>query len=236
MSVFLQRKIGLVVCDMAGTIINEKGLIYKTMFNTLKTSGYAVPSSFMDSWPGKDKKEVLSQAVYHHIGNYKKANEITYDLEKDLIKNLEKEYFKQGNIELVDNELLDFFDLLRINGVKVALNTGYPRQMQEKIIEHFNLSGHIDNYISSEEVACGRPTPYMINRLMEENLIISAKNIAKIGDTKIDMKEGKNAGCGLTIGVLTGYENKENLIDSGADIVVNTITDLNNDVFCDFYL
>ena len=31
-------------------------------------------------------------------------------------------------------------------------------------------------------------------------------------------------------------ENKENLIDSGADIVVNTITDLNNDVFCDFYL
>ena len=65
---------------------------------------------------------------------------------------------------------------------------------------------------------------------------MSAKNIAKIGDTKIDMKEGKNAGCGLTIGVLTGYENKENLIDSGADIVVNTITDLNNDVFCDFYL
>ena len=59
MSIFLQRKIGLVVCDMAGTIINEKGLIYKTMFNTLKTAGYAVPTSFMDTWPGKDKKDVI---------------------------------------------------------------------------------------------------------------------------------------------------------------------------------
>ena len=52
---------------------------------------------------------------------------------------------------------------------------------------------------------------------MEENIIISAKNIAKIGDTKIDMKEGKNAGCGLTIGVLTGYENKENLFTLFSD-------------------
>ena len=236
MSIFLQKKIGLVVCDMAGTIINEKGLIYKTMFNTLKTSGYAVSVSCMDTWPGKDKKEVLKRVVYQHIGNYKSADAISSELEKDLIINLEKEYFKKGNIELVNKDLLGFFDWLRINGIKVALNTGYPKQMQEKIIDHFNLDSHIDNYISSEDVVSGRPSPYMINRLMEKNLMISSKNVAKIGDTKMDMKEGVNAHCGLTIGVLTGYDNKQNLIEAGADIVVNNITDLDNDVFCDFYL
>ena len=34
----------------------------------------------------------------------------------------------------------------------------------------------------------------------------------KIGDTINDMQEGKNAGCGLTIGVLTGAEKKEKLL------------------------
>ena len=42
----------------------------------------------------------------------------------------------------------------------VALNTGYPKVFQDKIIQHFNLQDHIDHYISSEEVSYGRPYLY----------------------------------------------------------------------------
>ena len=236
MSIFLKRKINMIVCDMAGTIVNEKGLIYKTIFTTLKTSGYAATPNMMDSWPGKDKKDVLRSVVYQHIGNYDRADEVANKLEKELMETLEKEYFKKGNIELIDENLLDFFDSLRINGVKVCLNTGYPKSLQEKIIDKFNLDGRIDSFISSEEVTCGRPAPYMIHRLMEENLIMSPNNVAKIGDTQIDMLEGTNANCGLVIGVLSGHEKKDNLLSAGADAVVNKITDLDNEIYCDFYL
>ena len=38
----------MIVCDMAGTIVNEKGLIYKTIFTTLKTSGCTATPNMMD--------------------------------------------------------------------------------------------------------------------------------------------------------------------------------------------
>ncbi len=71
---------------------------------------------------------------------------------------------------------------------------------------------------------------------MEDNLIMSANSVAKIGDTQTDMLEGVNANCGLVIGVLSGHEKKDNLLSVGADVVVNKITDLDSEVYCDFYL
>ncbi len=35
-SYLIRNKISLMVCDMAGTVINEHGQIYKSLFNTLK--------------------------------------------------------------------------------------------------------------------------------------------------------------------------------------------------------
>ena len=46
--------------------------------------------------------------------------------------------------------------------------------------------------------------------------------VAKAGDTVADIGEGRNAGCGLNIGVLSGADSAEQL--KGADIVVPDIT------------
>ncbi len=41
MSQFLKKnKISMIVCDMAGTTINESGMIYDSMFNTLTKLGF----------------------------------------------------------------------------------------------------------------------------------------------------------------------------------------------------
>ena len=153
----MRNNISLVVCDMAGTIINEKGIIYKTMFNTLKSLGFNPNRDDINNWYGLDKSEVLRSYV-----SYNKIKEA----EKVLIKNLEKEYFEKSQIDLIDDNLFDFFDNLRIKGIKVTLNTGYPKSFQSKIINHFDLNSHVDSYISSEEVSFGRPYPYMIFNLI----------------------------------------------------------------------
>ena len=235
MSILLRNKITLVVCDMAGTVINEKGIIYASLKKTLHGMGFKTTEEERKTWPGRDKAEVLSGVIdrYYKPRDRPWMPKHTYidkikEAEKNLLKELEKNYFEEQKIELMDEKLLNMFDSLRINGVKVALNTGYPKNFQKKIINHFNLEDRVDAYISSEEVKFGRPAPYMIHRLMEECDIPSVKNVAKIGDTKNDMKEGKNAGCGLTIGVLTGANNKKDLLKHG-DMVINKITDLEDD-------
>ena len=72
---------------------------------------------------------------------------------------------------------------------------------------------------------------------MEKANISDVRNVAKIGDTIEDMKEGKNAGCGLVIGVLSGEHNTVQLQKHGANIVINNIMELDKEqLTCDFFL
>ena len=229
MSLLIRNKVNLLVCDMAGTIINEKGLIYKAIGSTLNKLGYPSTNEDIKTWHGADKREVM----YRHIKSHYKSPNNKYILAKVnkaenlLITELEQKYFEDNNIELIDNKLLDFFHNLRTNNIKVALNTGYPKDFQRKIINHLNLTKSVDTWISSEEVVAGRPAPYMIHQLMEQCEIDSVSNVAKVGDTINDMKEGINAGCILNIGVLSGADNKEDLAKY-TNLIINKITDLND--------
>ena len=51
----LRNKITLLVCDMAGTIINEQGLIYRVLADTLKDMNYSVSEADVKSWHGTGK-------------------------------------------------------------------------------------------------------------------------------------------------------------------------------------
>jgi len=230
-SYLIRNKISLLVCDMAGTVINEHGQIYRSLFNTLKDLGYNPNINQIETWGGKHKRQVLTEEIYNTLasGEYIPADFMNKvdEAEEKLIEDLKDNYFNKSGISLVDDELFNFFDCARINGIRIALNTGYPKEFQKEIINHFNLDLHIDDFISSEEVKYGRPYPYMIHELMGRFDIQNPRHIAKVGDTKNDMKEGLNACCGINIGVLSGFESKDALFESGADVVVNKITDLN---------
>ncbi len=227
MSILHNNNVKLLVSDMAGTIINEKGLIYTAMKNTLSSMGFCVSNADIKSWHGKDKIQVLSSHINakYNIVSEKYNEPIIEQASIRLVDELDKVYFQDKNIELIDNNLLQFFDDLRSDGIKVALNTGYPHEFQNKIIHHFNLQNHVDAWISSSQVFCGRPHPYMIQRLIEDCEIPSPKNVAKIGDTVNDILEGKNAGCVLNIGVMTGADTRDELLEH-TDFVINKITDL----------
>jgi len=213
----------MIVCDMAGTTINESGMIYNSIFNTLNKLGFVASVSHKKEWYGRDKSEVMEE----HIRNINKnvENGIFEKAEELLINDLTDKYFTSDKVKLIDESLPSFCKDLHTNDILVTLNTGYPATFQEKIIDHFKMDRYVYDWISSSEVVKGRPHPYMINELAKRHSIKS-KNIAKFGDTINDIKEGKNANCGLVIGVLSGANNKEELLDAGADLILDKITDL----------
>ena len=190
--------------------------------------GYDPKEKDIKNWTGLSKKKVLYDEIFKkssHIEASTIINEV--NLAEDLLlKNLQEEYFNNNSLELIDDEVLDFFDYCRINGIHIALNTGYPKILQEDIIDHLDIRGRIDASISSDEVKLGRPYPYMINNLLEEFSIISTSNIAKIGDTRNDMLEGKNANCRESIGVLSGASDINILKKYSPSLIINNIVDL----------
>ena len=84
----------------------------------------------------------------------------------------------------------------------------------------------IDAFVSAQNVRTGRPSPYMVHRLMEQTGVLDCKQVAKFGDTQRDMEEGTNAGCGQVVGVLSGADSRETLVASGATDIVGNITEL----------
>ena len=235
MNILACRGITLMVCDMAGTVINEGGLVYKTLYETLKNNNIPVKKSDINDWHGQQKQQVISDMIDKYL---------PHEMYKDDVKNycydefdvcLNDAYFgAHSSISLIDPELPNFFQRLRFNGVKIALNTGYERNFQKKIINHFNMTEYVDDFISSGDVRMGRPFPYMIHRIMERNDIISVKHVAKVGDTRNDVLEGKNAGCGITIAVQTGAGTTKDFLE--ADMIVDKITNIDMVVDEGFFL
>lgn len=216
---------------MAGTVISEKGIIYNSLEKVLKNMGCEVTGEMKKSWFGLEKKKVLVDTLYDMNTKDKQWRDLKYLYKKaefELENELTKNYFENGEIKVIDESIFDFFANLRINGVKIALNTGYSSKLQKQIIEHVGLKGCIDDYISSDMCKFGRPYPYMIHKLMERNNIYNVQGVAKVGDTINDMWEGKNAGVGMRIGVLSGAETRNKLFPH-ADVIVNKVTDLQND-------
>ena len=221
----LDKSIKLLVCDMAGTTVNEGGLVYKTLYETIKGYDIYIKPEDMKNWYGVNKTEVLQHFI-NTDNEYKDNEAILPQMLDSFKKNLKKKYFEDKSIKLMDPGLPDLFNSFRERGIKIALNTGYSVDIQEALIENLNMRNFIDGYISSESVPHGRPEPFMIQELMNRFNITNSKEVVKIGDSINDILEGKNAGCASSLGVLSGAETKENLIKNGADSVLNSVMDL----------
>ena len=213
----------MLVCDMAGTIIQERGIVYNALFNTIRLIDKNLSRSNINKFYGFNKTEVID-----HFVDKKKMDSpevVKMNLNSEFNYFLKKEYSNNSNVSLINKNIPHFFNALRDHDIKIALNTGYNREIQKLLIDKFELNDCIDDYISSEEVKKGRPQPFMIKELMKRNSIDDSNQVIKIGDTVADIFEGKNANC-KTVAVLSGSETKNLLVKYNPDFILNNIMDL----------
>lgn len=219
--------IDLMICDMAGTTVQEGGLVYKTLQLAMKEHGLDVSDHEMEPWHGAKKESVIEHfARRAGIPNEMLEEKIT-KIGETFVTAIDEAYFAEAStIGPIDVGLLGYFENLKRAGVKVALNTGYPQNIQEGLVKRLGFDKVVDSYISAYEVPQGRPWPYMIHRLVERLEIESVRRVCKVGDSVRDIEEGRNAGCGLVVGVLSGADSAEALLAAGADVVADRVTDL----------
>jgi len=94
---------------------------------------------------------------------------------------------------------------LRARDIQVAATTGYNRAMLEIVLAGARAQGLApDVSVCAEDVAAGRPAPWMIFRSMESCGIHPPAAVLKVGDTIADIEAGLNAGA-WSVGVaMTG--------------------------------
>jgi phosphonatase-like hydrolase len=117
---------------------------------------------------------------------------------------------------------------LRNNNVLVVLNTGYDKTTANFLLKKINWRQfyHFDLLVTASDVENSRPAPDMITFAMNLFSIDDPKKIVKVGDSRIDIEEGKNANCLYSIGITTGAQTKIQLQDAHPDFIIDDLTDL----------
>jgi phosphonatase-like hydrolase len=193
----------LVIFDMAGTTVSDNNNVAKAFRDAFKENGIDI--ALEDANP---------------LMGYHKPLAIQMLLEKRGIE-FDAEFIEKIHNDF-ENEMLDFyeyaadvkpakgaedvFEQLKGRGMRIALNTGFSKSIADTIVQRFQWKekGLIDDLIGSDEVEKGRPYPFMINMLMQRAGIGDPLEVAKIGDTAVDIEEGQNAGCLYVVAVTNG--------------------------------
>ena len=91
---------------------------------------------------------------------------------------------------------------LRSRGIKIAATTGYFRAAADRVILAAQRQGYVPDFtLGADEVPTGRPAPWMMFRIMEALGVYPPAAVVKVGDTPVDIAEGRNAGA-WSVGVI----------------------------------
>ena len=231
------KNINMLVFDMAGTTINENGLVYKILYQTIKDFGINIKQNDIDKWHSFNKYEVLDHFLINSSSFNNFDDIILYKntLHQNFNNNLNKEYFNNDSIQLIHKNLPNLFNKIRQKNIKICLNTGFNKNIQESIIHKLNMNEFIDDYISSEDVIKGRPHPFMIQKLMKKHNINNPNTIIKFGDSKNDILEGLNSNVCASIGVLNGANNINTLLSAKPNMIINSVMDIDTSTLNNHY-
>lgn len=200
----------LAALDMAGTTIDEDGIVYRTLEETVGGAvGHDVPADVMAAWKGTAKDEALI-GILTDLGEDTSADRIG-TLYGEFSKRLKTAYRETPPKPIAG--VPEAIAELRTRGVKVALQTGYDLEVASLILEavDWQVGRDIDALITSDVVSASRPAPYMIFRAMEALGVVDVRRVLTAGDTPNDLGAGWNAGAGFVVGVTTGAFNSEQL-------------------------
>ena len=220
------REIDLVVFDMAGTTIQDSGQVLDAFTAALDHNMVAVTHSELQSWRGASKRQVLRFFLERQFGHG--DVDIAARVERayaDFCALLESGY-RDGGIHLIPGAEETVF-WLRERGVKIALTTGFYRQVTDIILQAVGWwQGTIDASICSDDVPMGRPAPFMIFRAMEATGVTDLRRVVKVGDTALDLLAGKNAGVRGVVGVLSGSQSLEQLGSVAHTHIISSVLEL----------
>jgi phosphonatase-like hydrolase len=218
----LTEKIELVVCDMAGTTVRDAGQVPQAFTTALAAHDIAVTPQAINSLRGASKR----LAIHNLIPEGEGADRATLaeQVYATFVQHLAQAF--KGTVEPVPGAR-EAIDTLRGRGVRVALNTGFDRETTNLLLDALRWrEGVVDAVVCGDEVAQGRPAPYMIFHCMEATGVTDMRRVANAGDTVLDLQAGHNAGVALNIGVLSGAHGRDQMQQQPHTHLLNSVAEL----------
>ena len=219
--------IELVVFDMAGTTIADNGEIAAAFQTALKHFGYDVPIDAIKTVMGYKKTKAIKMMLNLYGPSASISEELLEEIHTVFLNKMAAHYCDVNEIEILPYAT-EIFLFLKSKGIKVALDTGFTKQIADIIIDKLGWlkNNLIDSMVCSDEVPKGRPYPYMIEKIMQQVGVTDSQKVIKVGDTEVDVNEGLNANCFYSIGITTGAFTRQQLLLHKPSFIIEHLSEL----------
>jgi phosphonatase-like hydrolase len=189
----------LVVFDLAGTTVEDRGQVPEAFEAALAAHGLEVSRDALDAVRGSSKREAIASLVPAGADHGSRSAAVYASFQREL----GERYAATGVHAVAGAE--DAFRWLSSRHVRIALNTGFDRRITEMLLDRLGWrTPFADAIVCGDDVARGRPAPDLIRLAMERTSTTDPGRVANVGDTTLDLQAAHAARVRWNVGVLSG--------------------------------
>ncbi len=222
--------IQLIVFDIAGTTVQDDHYVCDALQQALHEHDYTqVPDEAVNRRMGYPKRQAIREILQEYAPDPARINDQQVEAIHETFQEAMLTFYRDSPDLRPTDQAEETLKVLKDMRIKIGLNTGFSRQVADTILNRLQWKeqGLVDYLIASDEVPAGRPAPDMIYQLMQMAGVDDGQQVAKVGDTAVDVLEGQAARCACNIAVTTGaYQRKDleachptHLIDNISEVV-----------------
>lgn len=209
--------IRLIIFDFDGTLGDTRGIVVTTMQQTLHELGLPIRSEedcaatiglplaeCFRQLISESKDDIIQQCVdiYHRF----------FDINK--------EHIKPQTFPHVTETLAE----LHKQGIRMTVATSRGLDSLKDLLANMGIDQYFDYLLGADSVTKHKPDPEPVLLTLRE-LHEEAAYTLVVGDMPVDILMGSGAGC-KTCGVTYGNATREELLEAGADYIIDDFADL----------
>lgn len=204
-----------VIFDLDGTLLNTISTIEYYCNKAL--SAYGFKSHTADEYKmfvGNGAKLLIERSM--------SAERDWTDSEFEKVFSLYNELYNADTLYLTEpyGGVIDMLHSLKNAGIKTAVLSNKPHIATEDVVRTVFGEELFDVVQGAVDGVPLKPDPTAVFGIMDK-LNLNSENTIFVGDTKVDIGTGKNAGL-YSVGVLWGFRDEAELSEAGADIIISS--------------
>ncbi len=212
---------------MAGTTVRDFDNVHEALQEALSFENIHVTRDEVNDVMGMPKPVAIEILMKKEVP----AEQVTKAFIDQVYNRFESimiDFYKTDPLVTEKDGTEKLFRLLKSNGIRVSIDTGFSRVIADTIVERLGWKEKqlIDFSVTSDEVIKGRPHPDMVFKAMDYFQISDPADVMKVGDTASDMEEGRNAGCRYIVGITSGAFTAEELLETPHTHLVSHLSEI----------
>jgi phosphonatase-like hydrolase len=210
----------LVILDLVGTTVAADDAVPRAFAEVMAAEGITLTAAQIHAVRGATKRRALEQLLPDAPDRARRVERAYGRFQQRL-----RDAYTPSTVSEVPGAMR-LMSQLRARDVRVALDTGFDRALTLHLLDALGWCDVADAVVCGDEVAAGRPAPFLIFHAMEATGVTAVHAVANVGDTALDLQAGANAGVRWNVGVWSGAHERATLAAAPHTHLCASVADL----------